>query len=165
MPTMLEMGQGRRLSGPGGAATQKGGIMNAATLLDRLDRVREVGPGRWVAACPAHDDRTPSLSIQETADGLILVHDFAGCSAVDVMAAVGLSLSDLFPQPLIHHGKPKRYKHWHATKEALKSLSDDALLVAIAAENLAKGVILDDKDRQLVIDAAQRIREARKVAV
>ena len=66
-------------------------------LLERLDRVRETGPGRWLARCPAHDDRHPSLSIRETEDGTILIKCWAGCSAADVVSAVGLEPRDLFP--------------------------------------------------------------------
>ena len=35
--------------------------MNADTLLSRLDKVKLTGPDKWVARCPAHDDRGPSL--------------------------------------------------------------------------------------------------------
>ena len=40
----------------------------------------------WMACCPAHDDRTPSLSIHEV-DGKTLFHCFAGCSQDEVLAA------------------------------------------------------------------------------
>ena len=43
--------------------------MIAAKLLDRLPGVRKTGPGRWIAPCPAHEDRRPSLSIRELEDG------------------------------------------------------------------------------------------------
>lgn len=69
--------------------------MTAAILLDRLDGVRATGSGRWIARCPAHQDRSPSLSVRELGDGTILLHDFAGCAAHEVLAAVGLSLADL----------------------------------------------------------------------
>ena len=39
--------------------------MSANALLARLDRVRRVGDGRWIACCPAHHDRSrrsPSAS-------------------------------------------------------------------------------------------------------
>jgi hypothetical protein len=42
----------------------------------------------------------------------------------------------------------------------MKTLNDDALLVVIAAENITKGIALDDTDRQLLSDAAPRIRTA-----
>ena len=36
----------------------------AARLLDRLTGVKQTAPGRWIAKCPAHEDRSPSLSIR-----------------------------------------------------------------------------------------------------
>jgi hypothetical protein len=71
--------------------------MSAARLLDRLEGVKSTGQGRWLARCPAHEDRSPSLSIRELGDGRLLLHDFAGCSAGDVLEALGLSLADLYP--------------------------------------------------------------------
>lgn len=53
----------------------------------------------WVAFCPAHHDRTPSLGISEGSDGRILVKCRAGCATVDVLAAKGLRLADLFLDP------------------------------------------------------------------
>src|SRR4051812_29050076 len=38
------------------------------------------------------------LSVREASDGTVLVHCFHGCSAAEVMKAVGLELSDLFPK-------------------------------------------------------------------
>jgi len=76
--------------------------MGAVTkLLSRLDRVRQVGAGRWVARCPAHDDRSPSLSIRETGDSRVLVHCHAGCDAFDVLQAIGLQFSDLYDDPWV----------------------------------------------------------------
>jgi hypothetical protein len=49
--------------------------------------------GSW--CCPAHDDSTPSLSIT-TADGKVIIHCHAGCTVQDVVAAVGLRMTDLF---------------------------------------------------------------------
>jgi len=42
----------------------------------------------WMARCPVHDDRTPSLAISEADDGRVLVHCHAGCSQQDVIAAL-----------------------------------------------------------------------------
>ena len=138
--------------------------MSAAVLLDRLDKVRQVGPGRWLARCPAHDDKTPSLSIREMDDGRVLLYDFAGCGAPDVLAAVGLTLADLFPAPLVQHGsKPARHNHWHAAREALRVLNTEALIVAIGAGTMAAGDELSADDRERLMVAAARIREAAEV--
>lgn len=66
-------------------------------VLARLDRVRHKGSGKWDACCPAHDDRNPSLSIAEGENGAVLLKCFAGCETADVVAAMGMELSDLFP--------------------------------------------------------------------
>jgi len=49
--------------------------------------------GGWLARCPAHDDRTPSLSIIDGRCGRPIFHCFAGCDWRDVsdrLAAMGL---------------------------------------------------------------------------
>jgi hypothetical protein len=51
---------------------------------------RKVGAG-WIARCPAHDDRKPSLSIGEGQGGTVLVHCHAGCDQRDVIAALNAS--------------------------------------------------------------------------
>lgn len=137
--------------------------MSAAALLDRLDKVRQSAPGRWMARCPAHEDRSPSLSIRE-AEGKTLIHCFSGCSAPDVLAAVGLQLSDLFPTPLTLNGnKSARPNHYHAARDALRMLHKEVLIIAIAGENIAAGVVLDAQDRALVSQAAAKIRATAEV--
>lgn len=70
--------------------------MNAADrLLSLLDGVRPNGTGKWVARCPAHEDRNPSLSVAEGA-GKVLVRCWAGCSIEEIVAALGIHLGDLF---------------------------------------------------------------------
>ena len=63
---------------------------------DRLRRVRTASGGGFMAECPAHTDRVPSLSITEGQDGRVLVHCFAGCDTAAVLAVIGLSFPDLF---------------------------------------------------------------------
>jgi hypothetical protein len=46
--------------------------MSADVLLDKLDGVRPTGAGRWIAKCPAHEDRHASLSVRELDDGHVL---------------------------------------------------------------------------------------------
>lgn len=48
---------------------------------------RKVGRG-WLARCPAHDDRDPSLSIRNAEDGKVLVCCHAGCEQAVVIAAL-----------------------------------------------------------------------------
>ncbi len=57
--------------------------MTADTIATALGG-RKAGSG-WSARCPAHDDRTPSLSLRETPDGTVLVHCHAGCEQDEVI--------------------------------------------------------------------------------
>lgn len=69
--------------------------MTVDDLLDRLDRVRRNGSG-WEALWPGHEDRKPSLSVAEGDDGRILLHCHAGCEPEAIVAALGLTMRDLF---------------------------------------------------------------------
>lgn len=64
-------------------------------VLDRLEGVRRGGKGRYMARCPAHPDRRPSLSVRD-GETRVLLHCFAGCQTEDVLAALGLGWRDLF---------------------------------------------------------------------
>ncbi len=68
------------------------------TVLDRLQGqgVERHGKG-WTARCPAHHDRHPSLSIGVGDDGRVLVKCFAGCPTETIVAALGLTMADLYP--------------------------------------------------------------------
>jgi hypothetical protein len=77
-------------------------------VLDRVVGCRSTGEGKWIARCPAHEDKSPSLSIREMDDGRVLINCFAGCGAGDVLAAIGLCMADLFEKPLAHHLPPVR---------------------------------------------------------
>ena len=48
---------------------------------------RRVGAA-WMARCPAHDDRAPSLAIADARDGKVLVRCHAGCDQRNVIAAL-----------------------------------------------------------------------------
>ena len=60
--------------------------MTAETLAKGLGG-RKVGGG-WMARCPAHEDREPSLSIRKSDDGKVLIRCHAGCDQSRVIAAL-----------------------------------------------------------------------------
>src|SRR2546421_5915518 len=65
-------------------------------VLGHLKGVRPSLRG-WKACCPAHVDREPSLSIGLGEHGQVLLKCFAGCSLERITEAMGLTLTDLFP--------------------------------------------------------------------
>jgi hypothetical protein len=64
-------------------------------VLDRLENVRRQN-GYFIASCPSHEDRDPSLSVKEGNDGRVLINCFVGCAFDDVVAAIDLEAKDLF---------------------------------------------------------------------
>jgi len=70
--------------------------MTTAEILLRLQNVSQVNGG-WQATCPAHPDSTPSLSISEGKGGKTLMSCHAGCKIEQIVAVMGLQMSDLFP--------------------------------------------------------------------
>ena len=133
-------------------------------LLNKLEKVKG-SKGRWIACCPAHVDRSPSLAITETDDGRILLKCFAGCSAQQVVEAVGMDLTDLFPNDNNisslkekHFNKPVR-RPFYAT-DLLKIIQFEALLTSVAAFDLSEGRQVSDVDRKRLKTAFERINEA-----
>lgn len=137
--------------------------MSANALLGRLDRVRQTGPDRWIARCPAHDDRGPSLSIRELPDGRVLVHDFGqGCTAAEIVEAVGLTLEDLFPErpQAPCPGKPHRTRRPFDAMDILRIMAFEVQLVTLAANDLLSGRVPSEAEVERLQLAADRLQDA-----
>jgi hypothetical protein len=70
---------------------------------------RKSGRG-WSARCPAHDDRTPSLSLRDGESGRVLVHCHAGCdqgAVIDALRARGL-----WPETIRPDRTPDQRRAW-----------------------------------------------------
>ena len=74
-------------------------------VLSRLPTAKPNGDG-WLVCCPAHEDRSPSLSINQGEDGRVLLKCFAGCSHDAIVGAMGLESKDLFVPRDSRNGKP-----------------------------------------------------------
>ena len=126
-------------------------------MLAGLPKARQRQPGQYSAPCPAHDDKSPSLTIRENPDGAVLLHCFAGCSVGAIVAALGLELSDLFPPREKSGREPKRQPRLITAGQALELLQAEATFIAVAAGNLSIGVVLTPAERERLRQAAARI--------
>lgn len=127
------------------------------TLLARLDRVRQTGADRWIARCPAHDDRSPSLSVRALPDGRVLLHDFAGCDVGDVLAALGLSLADLYPAGALAD-RLDSIADWRRAR--LQAAADyERAILAVRAAAQAEGHDGSMEDRERAALARRRLRK------
>jgi hypothetical protein len=133
--------------------------MSTSQLLDRLEAARATGSGRWLAKCPAHPDRSPSLSVRELDDGTVLVKCFAGCGASDIVTAVGLTLSDLFPERADERAR-KPSRAWLDARDVLACLAIEGQILAVAASDVADSSEISRQDADRIARAAGRIRAA-----
>lgn len=90
--------------------------MTAIELLQSLDAVRARGNGRWSARCPAHADRSPSLSISEGDKG-ILLRCWAGCTLEEITSKLGLRMTDLFFDAGLPGDSAARQKAQHERRQ------------------------------------------------
>ncbi len=89
-----------------------------------LSRVKAKPNGRgWIAPCPAHDDRTPSLSIAQGDDGRVLLKCHAGCTHQAIVAALGIEERELFP-PTAAAATPSRPPRPPREFESAKAAAD-----------------------------------------
>lgn len=131
----------------------------ASNLISRLARVRQTGPYRWAARCPAHEDRRPSLSIREVEDGRVLLHCHAGCAVDAVVSAVGLRTADLFP-PREHIAYERQQRRGIHPVDALHAIAFEATIVLIAARDMNDGASINDRDMERLAIAVKRIHAA-----
>lgn len=107
-------------------------------ILSRLDKVKPNGAGKWLACCPAHDDKNPSLSIKEADNGTVLLKCWAGCSAAEITGAVGLELRDLFVGDKPRSSQPSR---------AARQFEAMVISVAVGQMRLGKALSAEDQER------------------
>ncbi len=134
--------------------------MNFDDFISRLEGVKRTGKDSAIARCPAHQDKSPSLTIRDVSDRL-LIHCFAGCDSYSVMSAVGLELSDLFPERLEVH-KPERKRFM--PQDVIKCLAGETLFMVMCAEAIVKGEGLTDGDLERMKVCHRRFNSAAKAA-
>ena len=110
----------------------------------------------WWVNCPAHRDRSPSLKVDVRNDGALLLKCWAGCSTHEIINAIGLELHDLFPERQDYH-KPALPPL--SPYDALRVLTFEAKIVALAAHALTENIPLPEAFKARVAEAQALIDE------
>lgn len=132
-------------------------------LLPLLQRVKRTGPNTWIASCPTREDKRPSMTVRELNDGRVLVHDFGGDSVDEILAAIGLSFSDLFPPRVVDHRiMPERRPFPCA--DAFRAVAYEATIVALAGAAIVAGEPFGQFDKDRLMIAVGRINDALSAA-
>jgi len=125
-------------------------------ILSQLSKVMSRSNDRWMACCPAHEDKSPSLSITQSSDGKILLHCFAGCTIEEITDALGLSLNKLFPDNGFNN---RDYHHQLKQSQYKEILFNEQVVVAIAKSEIKKNHRLNEKDTARHLLALSRIKK------
>lgn len=98
--------------------------MDYQDFLGLFGGVKMRDSNRAMCQCPCHPDKKASLSIDKISNK-ILLHCFAGCKSEDILAAVGLTFSDLFDQPREQSYIEKLEKHRGKRIAAIYKYTDE----------------------------------------
>lgn len=134
--------------------------MNINDFLGYFEKSYRSGKDEYQCLCPAHNDKTASLSIKNLPDERILIHCFAGCAANDILGAVGLTFDDIVPKRLGDFKPVSKHFNPYAV---LKAISNETLLVALAGLEVANGKTLPQEDKNRLMIAVNRLREAYQI--
>jgi hypothetical protein len=136
-------------------------IMSVDKLLNGLNKVKRTSNSSWMACCPSHADRSPSLSIKDTGDGKLILKCFAGCETIDVLGALGLDWDDVMPpkQPVERIQTVKPMKHTIYATDALRVVKTESMIITMAAMDITKGRKITDAELSRVKLAMERINK------
>lgn len=84
------------------------------TLDEIKARLQNVRGGS--ARCPAHEDKSNSLSVTEGKNGRVLLKCHAGCTTEKICGALGITVADLFSESLKKEEKPWKEKREFVAK-------------------------------------------------
>lgn len=137
--------------------------MKADAFLARCTKVRETGRGTWIACCPGHDDKNPSMTVRELDDGRVLVHCFAGCSVEEILNAVGMDFDALFPDSKAEYSPAMRRPFPAA--DVLAALGKELGVIAIIAMDMEAKREVSETDIARLRLARQRIETGMQYAL
>ncbi len=95
------------------------------------------------------------MSVTETDHGQLLIYCFAGCGAADVVEAVGLTMSDLFPPDEYINsvrGSSRKRVNYRAIVENARHAA--ILVHVVAAKLLNEGELALSDDERVIFEGA-----------
>lgn len=128
-------------------------------ILCKLEGVKSNGHGKYLARCPAHNDKSPSLALKEIDGDRVLIKCWSGCDTQSVLSAVGLTFADLFPEKIPDPRAPKSKAPKFNTYELFPLLVQESTILAIAWNDLKAGEQISAADAVRVQRAFNTVME------
>lgn len=124
-----------------------------ARILEALNKVRKQGKG-YVACCPVHDDNSPSMSILEAEDKILMYCHACGAKGPDIVAALGMKPDVLFSKPFERQDD----KHWLLNKKR----EWDETIILMAHETIKAGKAISYNDYKVIRESLARREQRRR---
>ena len=123
-------------------------------ILQRLEKVRRQGD-EYMACCPVHDDNSPSMTVRDVGDKVLMYCFGCGAKGPEIITALGLPMSLIFKENNPDYDKKK----WLLDK----TRSEDEMLIAIydAAKSRGERIRSSDLQRYRLAKSRQEAREGR----
>lgn len=127
-------------------------------ILSYFSKVKSMGGHKYMASCPKHVDKTPSLAIKERSGGTILMHCFScGANGVEICQALGIEPTELFPDS--NPAAKKHYPRSAINNRSINALRDDFVRLLIIANGMKNAGDLSEDDRKFIADLAIKVND------
>lgn len=120
-------------------------------ILPQLNQARSTGSNKWMACCPAHEDKSPSFSLRLAEDGRILMHCFSGCSINEICDSLHVEPQWLFPIE----------GHFQPVRQPVNIPLEDKFFIECCKAAIRKGKTLTTQDKQRYMQAIRKRRSVR----
>jgi hypothetical protein len=110
------------------------------TQIVTLLNAKRIGSG-FLAHCPAHPDKSPSLSIRQGTGGRLLLRCWASCSLDNILDAMHLTKRDLFDGPPPSPAQLEALRAAQAARKQAARMERQRRLAAIREEERLRGVV------------------------
>lgn len=131
-------------------------------LLSRLQKVKRVGKDSHIACCPAHQDKSPSMTIREIEEGKILLHCFGGCSVDEICRSIGITIADIMPDRQPDALRRPMTAPFNA-RDVLECIKNDAQLLALFISDVTQGKAITPQEAANAYKASCRIVAATRM--
>lgn len=139
---------------------QQNSVDIVAEISSRAKEFKRVGDGRYMFSCLLHQDNTPSAALTIKQDGTVLMHCFScGASGMDIVNALGIDPSSLFPQTdKLRYEKQGRsgFSAW----QLLHALEPDLVRLLVISNMLQEIEAMTEEDRAFIAGLVIRLSEA-----
>jgi hypothetical protein len=135
--------------------------MHINDFLSRLNRVRQLSDEQYQASCPTamhkHGDRSAGLRVKAADDGRILVYCHAGCHAEQITSAMGMTLTDLYPQPERRPGSAAARNPRYISAAVAVAVAHDSITASLAIDSVLQGRDFTSDDIKTMQAASGRL--------